>query len=177
MLTDVENGVVAVLDAAGLGAKDLRVRSKGRNPALPAIYASCQSGSFTKVTLTRVKCELSLSVLFIFENFEPEDKRRAGMNAIFEGAIFILQNNKLGLDILPLKLVRFRDVTTEEEAAKGLLYYLLELSTVYELNVPDAEAAAELLKVGLNYYLQDPVDDHIVDGADDVTLQGTGGNT
>ena len=176
MLTEIEKGIITVLDAAGLGAKDLRVQSKGRNPALPAIYASCQAGSYTRMTFDKFKCELSISILFIFENFELEDKRRAGMNSIFEGALFTLQNNKLGLDIMPLKLVRFRDVTTEEEAAKGLLYYLLDLSTIYELKVPDAAAAADLLKVGLNYYLQDPVDDHIVDGSDEVNLQGIGGN-
>jgi hypothetical protein len=170
MLAEIESAIAKILELGDLGLKKVEVRSKGSIPAKPAAFPACDSGTFKKVSQNTWACEVSVSILVLFENFQNEEKRRQGMSIIIMGIFHKLANSTLGLDIKALQPVRFRDVTTEAIAAAGQLLFDLEFSTSFELRKTDTDQADDLLRIGMNYYLQDPADDHVADAGDLVQL-------
>jgi len=174
MLAEIEGAIVNLLETADLGVKKVEARSTGRTPGLPAIYVAVNAGALTRIGQPKsiYKCQVSVLVHILFENFANQDQRRKGMNNILEGALLLLMDNEVGLDITPLKALRFGDITDADMAAQGLLLYALEFSTNCEIKPPAEYLDGDLLKVGLTYYLQDPVDDLKSDADDLVSLDG-----
>ena len=172
MLADIEGAIVTLLETADLGVKKVEARSTGRTPGLPAIYVTVNAGALTRIGQPKsvYKCQVSILVHIMFENFANQDQRRKGMNTILEGALLLLMDNDVGLDITPLKALRFGDITDADMAAQGLLLYALEFSTNCEIRPPADIFAGDLLRIGLAYYLQEPADDHITDADDLVNL-------
>jgi len=176
VLAQIESGIVAILEQAGLGLSKVEVRSKGSVPKKPAGFVACRGGKFKKKGQRVWGCETTIIVLVMFENFANEDKRRAGMNIILEGIVLKLAGNSLGLDIKPLTPVDWNDVTDDALAGEGLLLFELVFSTEFDLRPPENDEEEDLLTVGLSYYLQDPADDHRVDANDTVDLNTQGGD-
>jgi hypothetical protein len=102
----------------------------------------------------------------VFSHLGNEEQRRRGIYPLLEGIVQALLLQTLGLGIAPLRPKTFRNVTSETLRAKGLLVYSLEFETSCHLRKLDEEEADDLLRVGLNYYLQDPEDDEVADASD-----------
>jgi len=124
------------------------------------------SGSLEKITSATYRQTVSGDVSMIFRGISTAGQRRKAVYPILEGIEAALLDQKLGLDIKPLRLKSFRNVTPDEYREQGLLVYNLEVETAYHLRRLDEEEVDDLLRVGLNYYLQDPVDDAVADASD-----------
>jgi hypothetical protein len=138
-----------------------------------AIYVSVEEGDFTRVTQETYSLSVKGYVDIVFSHLQNEEMRRKGIAPILEGVYQCLLLQKLGLAISPIVPQRFRNTTTEELRQKGLIVFSLEFGTKFNVARMDEETVTDLLRVGLNYYLQDPADDDEVDAADLVTLSSS----
>jgi hypothetical protein len=175
MLYEIEFATTELLKMKILEAKEIKVGPEGSTISKPSIHTACQAGLFSKVTDKSWKCDIEVNVYVLFQHFGNDDKRRQGMSRILWGVFTYLAGKKLGLDITGMQPKEFRDVTDPDIVGEGDLLYRLQFSTKAELKAESEEEAGELLAIGLQYYLQDPVDDGRADAADEITLGG--GNT
>lgn len=121
-------------------------------------------GTFSKVGQSCFRNSCTVSVLLKFKNMQSEEARRAGINPLVLAATQTLLGQKLGLAIGALAPVRFSDVTTEEKYAAGVIEYLLEFSTWFDVLKLGEEQTDDLITIAVNYFLI-PGDD-IADAAD-----------
>lgn len=171
MLSEIEDAIVARIEEKLSAAAGYVAVQRGTDGIpQPAVYVSLEEGSFEKVTSSTFRQTVKGFVDIIFSHYSNEEQRRRGIFPILEGVMQTLLLQDLGLTISPLKLRGFRNVTTEDLRAKGLMAFSLELETSYHLRKLDEEETVDLLRIGLNYYLQDPVDDEVEDASDLVTL-------
>lgn len=154
--------------------KELRVRAfavqKGVEVLTPdSVSVSIDAGTFRMIA-QKWYCEAVVTVLLGFKNLKDEEARRRGVYAIIMSAISMLQFQSLGLPIKELEPVRFRNVSTEGDDAESREVFGIEFRTHFAVPVLSEDEMADLLRVGLNYYLR-PGDD-AVDASDQVTMQG-----
>lgn len=136
-----------------------------------AIYVSVEEGDFARVTQETYSVAVKGYVDIVFSHLQNEEMRRKGIMPILEGVYQCLLLQKLGLSILPIVPQKFRNTTPPEMKEKGQIVFTLEFGTKFNITRLDEEAVTDLLRVGLNYYLQDPADDGVADASDLVTLQ------
>lgn len=169
MLTQIEDAIVDRIQTKLAATAGMVAVQKGAEGIPhPAVYVSTEEGSFKEITQVSFNQEVRIFVDIIFSNLASEGERRKGVYLILQGIIQTLLLQKLGLAIKPLKPTRWRNITTEEFRKEGLIVYSLELATSFVITKLDEEVVADLLTVGLNYYLK-PGDD-TVDASDTVTL-------
>lgn len=169
MLTQIEDAIVdRIKTKLAATAGMVAVQKGAEGIPHPAVYVSTEEGSFKEITQVSFNQEVRIFVDIIFSNLASEGERRKGVYLILQGIIQTLLLQKLGLAIKPLKPTRWRNITTEEFRKEGLIVYSLELATSFVITKLDEEVVADLLTVGLNYYLK-PGDD-TVDASDTVTL-------
>ena len=77
----------------------------------------------------------------------------------------------LGLEITPMRPSRFANITDGEMREKDTMVYQIQFFTSYVMSRADDEDVTDLLRIGLNYYLQDPEDDGVADATDLVELE------
>ncbi|MCF6246918.1 MAG: DUF1834 family protein [Desulfobacula sp.] len=169
MIAAIELKILAFLNSAGLGIRNSDIK-KGKSIEYPAVFVFTETGKFRKLTQRKYKCELGVFVLIAFRNVKSEKKRRHGLYPILEGVIQGLMLNNLELDIDPLIPQGFRNITDKDMQKSDVLAYQLEFSTAFTMKPPE-EKTTDLLAIGLEYYLQDPVDDSEMDARDEITLQ------
>lgn len=170
MIIDIENKVITRLEDGGLSVRDVSIKSGTTGIIYPAVFLSTETGDYKRITQTKYRCELTLVIIVIFKNYKSEKDRRHGVYPILQGVIDLLLLQDLDLEILPIIPKSFRNVTDDALADKGLLAYQIELETSYVIEKTDDETTVDLLKVGLEYYLQDPEDDEVMDAQDIVEL-------
>lgn len=158
MINEIENNLVDLLTSRLESARKIGVQKGVQGITQPAVYASVEEGRFERISKSTVKQTLKVYLDIIFANLKDQRSRREGINLILEGALLLLLFNKLGLAIDPLEPKAWRNTTTPELDELGLISYSLELSTGHYLEKLDDEAVTDLLRVGLEYFLQDPVD-------------------
>ena len=169
MIADIELKILDYLNSAGLGIRNTDIKT-GKSINYPAVFVYTEIGKFTKQAMSRYKCGLGVFVLIAFHDVKSEKKRRHGLYPILEGVIQGLMLNNLGLGIDPLVPKGFRNITDKDMQKSNVLAYQLEFSTAFTMKPPEEETV-DLLKVGLEYYLQDPVDDGQLDAQDLVELK------
>lgn len=169
MIAEIELEILDWLGSAGLGIRNSDIK-KGDSIQYPAVFVYTETGKFSKSTMTKYRCELGVFVLIAFRDVKSEKRRRHGLYPILEGVIQGLMLNDLGLDIDPLVPKGFRNITDKEMAAGDVLAYQIDFATAFTVKPPE-ETTVDLLRIGLEYYLQDPVDDEVMDAQDIVTLQ------
>lgn len=169
MIADIELKILDYLNSAGLGIRNTDIK-KGKSILYPAVFVYTETGKFSKITMSKYKCELGVFVLIAFHDVKEEKKRRHGLYPILEGVIQGLMLNNLGLSITPLVPMSFRNITDKDMQKSDILAYQLEFSTGFTMK-PPAEKTVDLLRIGLEYYLQDPVDDGELDAQDLVELK------
>lgn len=170
MIVEIENKIIERLEAGGLSVRDISIKSGSAGIIYPAVFLTTESGDYKRITQVKYRCELTLVIVVIFKHYKSEKDRRHGVYPILQGVINLLLFQDFDLEILPIRPVRFRNVTDDDLADKGLLAYQIELETSYVINKTDDETVVDLLKVGLEYYLQDPEDDDVKDAQDIVAV-------
>lgn len=120
----------------------------------PTASVAIFEGTFEKVTQAAWKQKVTVNVLLTFKHERGEEERRRGINPLVQGVVQTLMLKDLGLAMEPLKPVRFRDVTDEADYEARRIVYLVEFATAFTLVRLDDEAAVDLLRIGLEYYLK-----------------------
>jgi len=170
MLAEIEDAIIAKLKEAMPAVDYADSVSKAADLHGKISYAlAVVSGSAEPISMTSVKQTVQISIWVVFKNFRSDSARREGIFPILEGIAQQLFRQKLGLDINPIMYSGFADVSTDEERLARIGVYQINLSTQYEIHKLDDEDAADLLSVGISYYL-DGAAEPIVSG-EQVTLQ------
>ncbi len=172
MFTSIEENIVARLNTKLTEPKRVDIDVAHSALAVPAIDVIVGNGSFVRVAQSW-KIKPQVFVIVTFQNLRSVADRRRGVYPILLGILSALVDQKLGLKIDGLAPVRLDNITDEKEAGAGKIVYQLEFETGFIIEKLSDEAIVELLSVGLNYYLQDPADDTVVDASDLVTLSTT----
>lgn len=168
MLAEIENKTLEWLEAAGLGIRAVDV-TKDERVKRPAAFVYVEAGNFSRAAVGRYKCEAEVYVLIAFRSVRDELHRRHGLYPILEGVIRGLTLNALGLDITGLVPKRFTNITDRDFREDDTLVYQVMFTTSFmiaALKDSADETAKDLLRIGLNYYLQDPGDDGAADARD-----------
>lgn len=170
MINQIEDAIVArIKNKLATIAGKVAVQKGVEGIPQPAVYVSTEGGRFEKVTMASCRHQLAVYVDIVFSyRGADERERRKGIYLILLGVVQELFMETLGLAIKPIMPKDWRNTTVEELRTQGLLTFSLELTTSYMITKLNAEEAADLLAVGLNYYLK-PGDDE-VDAVDIVTV-------
>jgi len=155
MIAEIEEAIVSRIEnKVALAGKQI------------AVSACLDSGSLERITSNTYRQTVSGDVSMIFRGISTAAQRRQAVYPILEGIEVALLGQQFGLDINPLRIKSFRNVTLDEYREQGLLVYNMEVETSYHIRRLDDEEVDDLLRVGLNYYLQDPLDDAVADASD-----------
>lgn len=168
MLADIELKTIERLKDKGLGARDYRVQKGSDSLVNPAVHAAIEAGTLTKVGKITYRQDVDLYLYITFKSLKKEAERREGIYPIIEGAIQLLQLQTLGLAIDPLAPVKYGNVTTEEDIKEDKIVFYILFKTHFTVDKVEDEVARDLLRIGLNYYLNP--DDDVVDATDVVML-------
>ena len=174
MLTQIEENIVARLNAKLTGANRIAIDEAHSALSLkvPVVDVIVGGGGFTRVAQSW-KITPQVFVIVTFQNLRNVADRRKGVYPILESIVALLMGNKFGLAIDALVPKRLDNITEEKEAGEGKIVFQLEFETGFIIEKLSDETIVDLLRIGLNYYLQDPADDEIVDASDVVTLDQT----
>ncbi|MDA8428936.1 MAG: DUF1834 family protein [Geobacteraceae bacterium] len=168
MLTAIEQATLTRLTDKIPALKSAGVQKDSRQLLRDiSVAVACLSGKFNKIGQAIWRNECTVSVLLKFKNMQSEEARRKGINPLVVAAVQILLGQKLGLAIGPLHAVMFRDVTSEEKYDAGVIEYLLEFSTWFDIRQLEEEALGDLITMAIDYLLK-PGDDAI-DASDTLT--------
>lgn len=175
MLTDIENAIVEQLNEKLTGANKVSVDEAHSNLALnvPVVDVIVGGGTFTHTTLTQYKLKTQVYVIVTFQHLRSVADRRKGVYPILQAILGLLIGQKFGLKIDALAPRRLDNITGEQEAEEGKIVFQIEFETGFVITPLSDEELVDLLTIGLNYYLQDPADDDVVDASDEVTLDQT----
>ena len=169
MIAEIELKILDWLGSAGLDIRNTDIK-KGDSIQYPAVFVYTETGKFSKSTMSKYRCELGVCVLIAFRDVKSEKRRRHGLYPILEGLIQGLMLNSLGLDIDGLVPKSFRNITDNDMQKGDVLAYQIEFATAFTMKPPE-EPTVDLLRIGLEYYLQDQDDDGVMDARDIITLQ------
>jgi hypothetical protein len=173
-LTDIElNALQRIKDKGkSLKIESFEARKEKDDPIVDiAVYAHIDEGVIRKLTINKIKLDVVLKISVVFKHLNEEQDRREGIYPILLGVIGILAGHKLDLKIDPLKPTGFRNITDMYDEAEGLIVFQAKFQTGFIITEIDDEAAEDLLRIGLEYYLQDPADDGEKDAEDVVELE------
>jgi hypothetical protein len=121
---------------------------------LPVSYVSIEDGSFVSRGQSSSKETVSVFVEFEFKNLKDEKDRRKGAYPILRGIVKYLAFQSFGLKITPMEPVKWQHITDAEDVKAGIKRYLITLKTsFYTAKALSGEEAGDLLRIGLNYYL------------------------
>ena len=170
MIAEIENKILDWLDHAGLGVRATDV-TKGESIKKPAAFVYVEAGQLPWAAMSKIKVSLDVYVLIAFRSVRDELERRHGLYPILEGVMQGLMLADLDLDITPLIPDRFLNITDNEFREKNTLVYQIKFTTSYIMAPVEEDDITDLLRIGLEYYLQDPEDDGVADASDLVTLE------
>lgn len=169
MIVELTAAIEARLKAAGLKLAHVEIHGlkPDKNLPSPSALIFVDSGAFEKVSSETCKMTAEVTVALMVRDLGREKNRRAGVSALVEGVMAALAFQTLDLNVSPLKPLRFENVTDSELADLGVMIFALKFSTSWAWTKPDDEVeAVDLIRIGLNYLLQDPYDDGGVDASD-----------
>lgn len=171
MFADIEDKIVERLTTKLESAARIAVDEahSATSLKLPGIDVIIGDGTFARVA-QQYKITAQVFVIVTFQNLKSVADRRRGVYPIVISAVSLLVGQTFGLAIDALKPKRLDNITEEKKALEGKIVFQLEFETGFIITAQSDEVVADLLRVGLNYYLQDPTDDDIADATDEVTL-------
>lgn len=171
MLTDIEQAIVDHLQQRLAAASRISIDEAHSSVSLkmPAVDVIVGGGKFERVA-QQYKLVAQVYVIVTFQNLRSVADRRRGVYPILEAVLALLSGRSFDLKISPLRPLRLDNITEEQEAAEGKVVFQIEFETGWVIVAQDDETVTDLLRVGLNYYLQDPADDDEADASDLVTL-------
>ncbi|MDP2167983.1 MAG: DUF1834 family protein [Thermodesulfovibrionales bacterium] len=169
MLAKIEQAILDRLKEKKLEVLKFEIKKEPSGYITPSVSVAIEGADFKRVTVQSFKQVVDIFVTVMFKHMGVDGERRKGIYPIIQGIVDILTLQKLGLQIDPLVPEGFRNVTSEENAQSGYLFFQLRFKTGFIVEPVEDEVAGELLKIGLDYYLK-PGDD-IKDASDEVTLR------
>lgn len=108
----------------------------------PGMSVAVMSGDYeTEDATDNLKVTSKIIVTLVVKNVAKEKERRRILHPCVKHVVWKLQGNDLGLEIDPLKVKNWKDVTTPEHLAAALLVAEIEFETVYTLT-PETEEAS-----------------------------------
>jgi len=173
LFAEIEKKIQQRIEDKITSIRDVDIQ-KGVKGALinPAVAVSVEEGSFEQRGQKSFKTPTTVYVEIEFKNLRSEEDRRKGSFPILLAIIQFLMLQEFDLGIDPLMPVRWRNVTDDEDFKKAIMRVQIIFKTGFTITKTDEEAADDLLRVGLNYYLK-PGDD-VADISDLLTLQEGG---
>jgi hypothetical protein len=172
-ITAIEQAVEARLVERIAPLRKTAVQKDGRfiftNPALTVCIF--ESGKWLKQGQKSYLVPCTLQVLLTVSSAKSEEDRRRIANPLVFAIVIALAQQTLDLNLKApgIEPELFRDVTDAEDWQNNKIVYLIQFACGFSFEVPrDDDAAADLLTVGLSYFLQP--DDGAADVADTVTL-------
>lgn len=122
-------------------------------PTTPAIRNVIADGKFTPVGQRSYRVDVTLYVIIIFRQVSDEESRRKGIYPIIGGVVQLLAGQELGLKIDELTPLSFREITNATDAESGLIVFQVPFATHFSIEKVSDEQAADLVQIGINYYL------------------------
>ncbi|MRR15698.1 MAG: DUF1834 family protein [Deltaproteobacteria bacterium] len=171
MLTDIEEAIAAHLKDRLESVSRIEI-DQAHSPTslkLPGVDVIMGNGAFARVA-QHYKITAQVFVVATFQNLKSVADRRRGVYPIMEALVALLVGRTFDLAIDPLRPKRLDHITEEQEALEGKVVFQLEFETGFIISAASDEEAKDLLRIGLNYYLQDPADDDSADATDEITL-------
>lgn len=108
----------------------------------PGMTVAVMSGDYETEDMTdTLKVTSKIVVTLVVKNVASEKERRRILHPCVKHVVWKLQGNDLGLEIDPLKVKNWKDVTTPEHLAATLLVAEIEFETAYTLT-PETEEAS-----------------------------------
>lgn len=171
MLAEIESGVITRLQDRGLPVTHFSIRKDPDVLVAPAAFCSVEAGVFRKAGNAGYRQEVNVYVTVEYGDATSEAARRSGVFPLLEGVVDILTLQTLGLSIDPLVPVMFVNITDAAAEQASVAVFQVQFTTSYTVKKVDDEEVTDLLRVGLEYYLQDPGDDGEADASDEVTIE------
>lgn len=173
MIAEIETAALARLAEAGLQFGRAEVGDDPKKWAkYPVAMVRVEKGEVYRQTMNKLRLKVRLVVWLGFKDWKSDAARREGLWPIVEGVFGWLAGSDLDLAIDNLVPLGFANVTDDEVAAIGIIAYQAEFTTAFNLaELPAEEQAADLIRIGLSYYLQEPEDDGTADASDTVSLE------
>lgn len=107
----------------------------------PGMSVAVMSGDYEREDSTdTVKVTSKIVITLVVKNVASEKERRRILHPCVQYVVWKLQGNDLGLDISPLNVKNWRDVTASEHLAVSLLVAEIEFETAYTIT-PETEEA------------------------------------
>lgn len=133
--------------------------------ARPVANISINQGNYVKVTANTVyKQNTTVSLYIMVQNLSGEKEVRKGMYLLIHAIARVLLFEKLGLDLQDPLIPRvFNNVTDGGYAKAGYLVYQLDLTCSFNFTKDAEKDEGAFTKIYNDYFLQDPVDDGVVD--------------
>jgi hypothetical protein len=119
----------------------------------PGIAVSIEDGKFAKNASDNYRLEVTGYVDIVFKELSSDAERRKGIYLVLEGIYLALILQTLGLKITPIVPRDFKNVTSKEDRDEGKIVFTFSFTTSWIVSKPDEEDAADLLTIGLGYYL------------------------
>jgi len=153
MLAEIENAVIARLTEKAPKVPYMdSVKAAVERTAKIGYSVAIMEGHAEPIG-QHVKQHAAIAMWVIFKNLKSDDDRRKGAFPTLESLAQLLYKQTLGLDIAALGYTGFRDVTTDEERAGGVVIYQIDLGTSYTIKKEEEEVTEELLGISLAYLL------------------------
>lgn len=138
------------------------LRGKTISGELPAIFVKYVGGGCEKVAQS-YKHAATWRLLIITHDSLKEKTRtevNKGAYAIIESLLSLFVTYDLGLAITPFKPTKISPIWDEPSDLRGLAVYSIDFTTTFNFDlIADDDAIADLLRIGLEGYLQYPEDD------------------
>lgn len=136
--------------------KAIDVQSNISALSRPGLACAVMSGDFTEADFSgRIEENAKIVVSLVFKNVASEEERRKIAHPAVSYVIGKLHNNDVGLDMKPLSVARWRDVTTAEHLTVACMVVEIEFTTQFTVTPESAEHNyRELLSIGTTFKIE-----------------------
>lgn len=146
--------------------KAIDVQSNISALSRPGLACAVMSGDFTEADFSgRIEENAKIVVSLVFKNVASEEERRKIAHPAVSYVIGKLHNNDVGLDMKPLSVASWRDVTTSEQLAVACMVVEIEFKTQFTVTPESAEQNyRELLSISSTFKSETPDHETLAEG-------------
>ena len=146
--------------------KAIDVQSNISALSRPGLACAVTSGDFTVMDNSgEVEEKAKIVVSLVFKNVANEEERRQIAHPAVSYVISKLHNNDLGLDMTPLTVGNWREVTTAEHLSVACLVIEIEFTTQFTVATESSEEELrELLSIGSTFKSETPGHETLAEG-------------
>ncbi len=153
-------------DNTPMNFKAIDVQSNISALSRPGLACAVMSGDFTEADFSgRIEENAKIVVSLVLKNVASEEERRKIAHPAVSYVIGKLHNNDLGLDMEPLTVGNWREVTTAEHVAVACMVIEIDFTTQFTV-VPEAaeENYRELLSICSTFKSETPDNETLAEG-------------